>query len=150
MSTLRFCGTAFFVVFIVTGCFGSTLPTSPSSVDGSAAVTADQIAGTWTLQAITPAGRAEQVVPAGAIYTVTFADSRLSTRADCNTCTGSFTISGRTLTAGPALGCTRAACPTMAFETEYTSLLVGESTPTFQSGALVLSSSRGTLRFTRS
>lgn len=112
-------------------------------------MTADQIAGTWILQAMTPAGRVEQTVPAGAIYTVTFADGRLSTRADCNTCTGTFTLSERTLTAGPALGCTRAACATMAFENEYTRLLSGESTPTLQSGVLVLSSSRGTLRFRR-
>ena len=112
-------------------------------------MTADRIAGTWTLQAIATAGRAEQMVPAGAIYTVTFADNRLSTRADCNTCTGTFTISERTLTAGPVLGCTRAACRTMVFENEYTRLLAGDSTATLQSGTLVLSSSRGTLRFTR-
>jgi heat shock protein HslJ len=144
MSTFRFPAIAF-AVAIATGCAGSTSPTSPT-----AALTEGQIAGTWTLQAMVPAGRAEQVVPAGAIYTVTFADGRLSTRADCNTCTGTFTISEGALTAGPALACTRAACPTMAFESEYTRLLAGESTATLRSGTLVLSSVRGTLRFTRS
>ena len=71
------------------------------------------------------------------------------TRADCNLCNGTFTLLGHTLTAGPALACTRAACPTMAFENGYTSLLSGDSTVTLSSGALVLSSSRGVLRFTR-
>jgi hypothetical protein len=37
----------------------------------------------------------------------------------------------------------------MAFESEYTRLLSGESTATLQSRTLVLSSARGTLRFTR-
>jgi heat shock protein HslJ len=80
---------------------------------------------------------------------VTFADGRLSTRADCNTCGGAFTISGQTLTAGPALACTRAACPTMEFENLYTSLLSGDSTVTASGNTLLLSSRRGTIRLTR-
>jgi heat shock protein HslJ len=151
MSTTRFLGTAL-VVVILTGCSSSTFspasPTGTSSVN-SASVTAEQIAGTWTLRAIAPAGQAEQIAPAGADYTLTFADGRLSTRADCNTCSGAFSVSGRTLTAGPALACTRAACPTMAFENQYTALLAGDSTVTLEGGALVLSSARGTLRFAR-
>jgi heat shock protein HslJ len=112
-------------------------------------LTADHISGTWTLQAIAPAGRPEQVAPAGATYTLTFADGRLSTRADCNTCGGSFSLSGQTLTAGPALACTRAACPTMAFENEYTGLLAGDTTVTLEGRTLRLSSPRGALRFVR-
>jgi heat shock protein HslJ len=45
------------------------------------------------------------------------------------------------------MACTRAACPTMAFENVYISLLSGESTVTLSAGALVLSSDRGLLRF---
>ncbi len=132
------------------GCSGSaTNPTSPSAAGGSLALTADQVAGTWTLASIQPAGQAEQSRPADATYTLSFADGRLSTRADCNTCSGSFTISGQTLTAGPALACTRAACPTMAFETAYTSILGGESSVAITGNTLVLTSSRGVLRFTR-
>jgi hypothetical protein len=50
---------------------------------------------------------------------------------------------------GPLLACTRAACPTMAFESTYEMLLSGSSTGTLLGSALVLSSSRGILRFTR-
>jgi hypothetical protein len=39
--------------------------------------------------------QAEQASPAGADYTLTFTD-RLSLRADCNTCSTSYTISGST------------------------------------------------------
>ena len=98
---------------------------------------------------IQQAGEADQPTPPGASYTLTFADGRLSTRVDCNVCNGAFTLSGQTLTAGPALACTRAACSTMAFENGYTSLLSGESTVVLSSNVLALSSARGVLRFTR-
>ena len=94
---------------LAVGCSASSAtPTSPSST-----LTPGQLSGTWTLVSIHPAGQAEQATPAGTTYAVTFADGRLSTRADCNTCGGVFALSGQTLTAGPALACTRAACPTM-------------------------------------
>ena len=98
---------------------------------------------------IQPAGQADQATPPGASYTLSFADGRLSTRADCNVCSGGFALSGQTLTAGPALACTRAACPTMSFESAYTGLLSGDSTITLSGSTLVLSSARGVLRFTR-
>ena len=146
------------VALLATGCAGS--PTAPSSSSGSptspgdqsplsGSPTVDQLAGTWNLQSLQPAGEAVQTTPAGANYTLTFADGRLSTRADCNMCGGTFSLSGQTLTAGPALACTRAACPTMAFESTYTRLLSGDSTVTLSNGTLVLSSARGVLRFTR-
>lgn len=112
-------------------------------------MTASQIEGTWNLQSLQPTGQAEQPAPVGARYALTFADGRLSARADCNTCNGASTLSGRVLTAGPALACTRAACPTMAFEHAYTTLLGGDSTVAVSDGTLVLSSVRGILRFTR-
>jgi heat shock protein HslJ len=98
---------------------------------------------------IQPAGQAEQTTPGGARYTLTFADGRLSTHVDCNTCSGAFAVSGQTLTAGPALACTRAACPTMAFENAYTRLLSGDSGITLSGNRLVLLSARGAVRLTR-
>ena len=142
---------AFIVIALVAaGCSGSAgSPTSPSAGGGSLALTTDQLAGTWTLAAIQPTGQAEQSRPADAAYTLSLADGRLSTRADCNTCSGTFSLSGQTLTAGPALACTRAACPTMAFEAAYVGVLSGDSTVTLTGNTLVLTSARGVLRFTR-
>ena len=131
----------FLAVVLLSGACSES-PTSPS-------LTTDQLAGTWTVVSIQLAGQGEQPAPAGAVYTLTFADGRLSTRADCNTCGGTFVLSGPTLTAGPGLACTRAACPTMAFENSYTGLLAGDSTATLSGSTLVLSSSRGTLRLSR-
>jgi heat shock protein HslJ len=51
--------------------------------------------------------------------------------------------------AGPLLACTRAACPTMAFENTYTKLLGGESTVSLSGRTLVMTSPRGVLRFKR-
>lgn len=96
-----------------------------------------------------PSGQADRSTPSGARYTLTFGEGRLLTQADCNVCGGVFTLSGQTLTAGPALACTRAACPTMEFEGVYTNVLGGESTVTLSDRTLVLTSTRGTLRFTR-
>jgi heat shock protein HslJ len=136
---------------LVTGCSESTsAPTSPSSVgSGSSTLTSEQLSGTWNLISIQPAGQAEQAVPSGARYVLTLSEGRLSTRADCNLCGGAFQLSGQTVTAGPLLACTRAACPTMEFESTYTTLLSGESTVTLSGNSLVLSSGRGVLRFSR-
>jgi len=145
MTTFRSFVGLVLVASLAAGCAESSATlTSPSST-----VTAGQLAGTWNLLSIQPADQGEQPTPAGATYALTFADGRLSTRVDCNTCSGSFALSGQTLTAGPALACTRAACRTMEFENAYTRLLGGEGTVTLSGDGLVLSSSRGVLRFAR-
>jgi len=137
------------VASLAIGCAESTSPSAPSGINGSTTLTADQLTGTWTLVSIQPFGQTEQTTPATASYQLTFADGRLSTRADCNSCGGTYALSGQTLTAGPALACTRAACPTMEFESKYTGLLSGDSTVSLSAQGLQLSSGRGILRFTR-
>jgi heat shock protein HslJ len=138
------------VASLAIGCAQSSVtPTSPSPSGGSLALTTEQLAGTWNLLSMQPAGQSDQATPPGASYTLILADGRLSTRADCNMCSGTFALSGQILTAGPALACTRAACPTMAFENIYTSLLSGDSTVSLSGDTLVLSSARGVLRLSR-
>ena len=151
MNILRSFNILLFVVAsIAAGCSNSSFtPTSPESTSNSLTLTNETLSGTWSLSSIQPAGQPQQNTPAGASYTLTLNDGRLSTRADCNTCVGSYTFSGQTLTAGPALACTRAACQTMAFENTYTSLLSGEHSVTTSGNTLVLSSARGVLRFGR-
>ena len=137
-------------LFLFAGCsMTSNTPTSPSAATGSLGLSADQIAGTWSLVSLQPAGQEAQAVPAGASYTFTIADGRMSTRADCNMCSSAVTLSGQTLNIAEAMACTRAACPTMAFEGAYTSVLGGASTVTQSGTALVLTSSRGVLTFAR-
>lgn len=125
------------------------LPTSPSAGGGSTSLTADQLAGTWELHSIQAAGRGQQARPAGATYTVTFDGGRVSTRVDCNQCSGGYSIAGSTLTIAELMACTRAACPTMEFEQEYTALLGGQHAITITDSVMILTSPRGELRFTR-
>ena len=133
---------------VVSACSQSL--SSPTAVSSpSAAYTAAQLEGTWTLTSIAVAGQAKQDRPFSAIYTLDFNQGRLSTRADCNTCGGSYSIDGSVLTAGPGLACTRAACSTMAFENAYTGILSGDSIMAVTGSTLSLSSSRGTLKFVR-
>jgi heat shock protein HslJ len=134
---------ALFAAYAV-GCSSSS-----SSPVGATAVTADRLAGTWTLMSMRPAGQLEQGTPPGASYTLTLADGRSSTRADCNVCSGSLVLAAQTVTIGPLLACTRAACATMAFENVYVAILAGDSTASRDGDALTLTSPRGVLRFRR-
>ena len=139
---------SFFVLAIVAA-IGTGCSQSPRAPAAPSFITSEQLAGTWTLVSIEPAGQLALAAPEGTRYTLTFAEGRLSTRVDCNVCNGAFALSEDTLTTGPGLACTRAACPTMAFGNTYTSLLTGESTVTRAGDRLVLSSARGVLHFTR-
>jgi heat shock protein HslJ len=128
---------------------GTSSPTSPSAADGSSALSASQVDGTWTLSSIQPAGQAAKPVPSGATYNLTLGEGRASAKADCNVCSGALTISGSTLSIGPALACTRAACVTMDYESQYEALLSGDSNAAIDGSGLTLSSARGVLRFRR-
>src|SRR5688572_24253070 len=147
MTSRTFAAIAGLVVGLHVGC-GNSSPTAPSTVPRptppapTAPLTPGRIviAGAWTLGSIQPPGQAEQATPAGVGYMLTLTDGRLSTRVDCNTCSGAFALSGQTLTAGPLLACTVTACPTMAFGTMYTGILSGDSTVTLSGATLVLSS----------
>jgi heat shock protein HslJ len=134
---------------VVSACSQSVSSPTAVSSPPSAAYAAAQLEGTWTLTSIAVAGEAKQDRPFSSIYTLDFKQGRLSTRADCNTCGGSYSIDGSVLTAGPGLACTRAACSTMAFENAYTGILSGDSTMAVTGSTLSLSSSRGTLKFVR-
>jgi heat shock protein HslJ len=151
MLAFRYLSAFGVIVSLFVGCSDSPFaPTSPSAlVDTASALTAEQLTGTWNVVSVQPSGQDVQLTPMGAEYILTFATGRLSTRADCNWCTAGFMVKGQTLTAGPAMACTRAACPTMAFENEYMRVLSGDSTVTASANTLVLSSDRGLLRFTR-
>lgn len=149
MKNLRFSALAFILLsFVATACSETpSSPTSASAGGGSLALTTGQLTGTWTLTALQPTGQPSQASPAA--YAITFSDGRISTRVDCNVCNGAFALAGQTLTVGPNLACTRAACPTMAFETLYTSILGGDHTVEVSGNTLVLSSARGRLAFTQ-
>lgn len=127
------------------GAAGCATPASPTF----ATVSAAGLAGPWKLEILQRTGGPAIAVPPNTVYTLTFADSLVSVRADCNTCVGSFTIVGDAITLPPVLACTRAACDTSTIEVIYTALLQGESRVGVSGQTMVLNSARGQLRFTR-
>ena len=141
---------AFLRSAVAAGCSDTpATPTSPTGASGSLALTASQLSGAWTLRSIQVAGEPAATVPGGARYTLSFSDGRVSVRADCNDCGGTYVLDGNTIAIGPTLGCTRAACPTMALEAAYMKVLSGEATAAASDSLLVLTSPRGALAFTR-
>jgi heat shock protein HslJ len=103
----------------------------------------------WELRSLQVAGNARVDLSEPRAFNVEFAvDGRVSARADCNTCSGSYTVTGRYLVIGP-LGCTRVACQTAPLDTQYVQILAGGSTLEAELDKLTLRSERGTLRFER-
>lgn len=125
-------------ILAVAGC-GDDTPTSPST----------DLDGVWRLISIQPASLAAQPAPAGVQYQVGFENARVFLRVDCNTCSGPFTISGTTLTVGPTLACTRAACETASYESAVVALMSGAHEVTATQHNLTLTSSRGTVMLQR-
>jgi heat shock protein HslJ len=69
-------------------------------------------------------------------FTVRFGeDGRVAIRADCNTCTGSYELSGQQLRLG-VLACTRAYCGNDSLDTEYLRALDAATVSSTAEGAL--------------
>jgi heat shock protein HslJ len=120
------------------GCSNS--PSSPSPTT---------LSGTWRIVSLQLTGQPFiDFLPPEVTYQATFENQRVSVRTNCNTCNGAFTISGSTVTIGPALACTRVACVSPAYEgldNDVTTVLGGQHEMTESLGRLTLQSSRGTL-----
>ena len=112
-------------------------PTSPSDLTGKM----------WRLVAIEPATGNSIAVADGSRYWIEFlSESRLSARADCNTCSGSYTLSGTSVTIGP-LACTRAFCGEASLDTPFTQGLTDARELTLDEQLLQIKSPTGTLKF---
>lgn len=97
------------VVVLLVAVFGcDESPVSPSDLRGE----------TWRLVLIERAGMPLSTVPDPARYTIQFLESeRVSVRADCNTCGGSYALTGTALSIN-ALACTRAFCGATSLDGE--------------------------------
>jgi heat shock protein HslJ len=109
-----------------------------------------QVQGEWRLQAIQQPGGGTTTIADPARFTISFgADGRLSVRADCNSCGGSYRLADGSLSTGP-LACTRAFCVSTApLDTVFVTVLDGRSTVRLGGGRLTVRSERGTLVFER-
>jgi heat shock protein HslJ len=122
---------------LLAGACGSDEPTGPTSLAG----------GRWRLNSLrTPEGITTTVNPDR--YTLEFLDEgRISARADCNVCTGSYDTRGSiVITIGP-LACTRALCAPDSRGNEYVALLNTSKLFAQEGETLVLLSDTGTLLY---
>ena len=112
-------------------------PTSPS----------DLVGRMWRLVSIEPASGSSTVVSDQTRYWIEFLDeARISARADCNTCSGRYSLSGENVSI-TALACTRAFCGTDSLDTVFTQGLNDARTLTLDGGLLQLASHARTLKF---
>jgi len=121
-------------LLLATAC-GSDEPTGPTALIGSR----------WRLDNLrTPAGVTTNVNPDR--YTLEFLDeTRVSARADCNVCTGSYDTRGSiVITIGP-LACTRTFCGAESRGNDYVTLLNSSKLFAQEGETLILVAEGGTL-----
>jgi heat shock protein HslJ len=118
-----------------------------SACDGGPTSPADVIGDTWNLVSLQETGSAPVVVTDSSRYRVTFGnDGRLSVSSDCNSCQGTYTLTGSTLTVGP-LACTRAFCGEASLDTKFTNILQQAQTISVEDDELTIQSAAGILTF---
>lgn len=101
----------------------------------------------WTVDTIARRGTGAVAPPGAERFTLIFGtEGRVSVQADCNRCSGSYTVADGSVTIG-ALACTRAFCPSAPIDTDYVAILGGESAVQRTHGGLALQSARGEVRF---
>ncbi len=137
MINNKLLGSLFAASLLTSGC-GDDALTGPSAVTG----------GVWKLQSLetsvlfVPVGRPEN-------YTVEFRESgALAVKADCNSCSGTYTISGESLTIG-ALACTRAFCGEASLDTAFLAVLTNAASFGVTGPELRILSSKGTAQLNR-
>lgn len=107
------------------------------------------LGGQWRLEVLRAPDGSQVAPPDPSRFTVEFAaDGQVLARADCNGCGGRYTLDDDTLVVS-TLACTLIACPSAPLDGRFLSILDGSSSFDFEDERLVISSSRGMLRFTR-
>jgi heat shock protein HslJ len=137
---VRCIGTLIVVSSLLMSCSGTSL-TGPSET-GITRIT-------WKLRSIQQFGNARVQIQNPDRFTVLFAeDRRVSVRADCNTCTGKFELSGSSLRLS-TLACTRAFCGADSPDTQFLNALERVTTASVDREILTIASPDTVLIFER-
>ena len=112
-------------------------PTEPSNVTGD----------TWRLVSMQRGSGSPVTVPDPNRYTLRFGDQgRLEVKSDCNSCGGSYTLTGSTLDVGPVF-CTKVFCGDTSLDSAFVAGLQGAALVTERGGELVVEGGGLALRF---
>lgn len=107
------------------------------------------IGGVWKIRSIETYSGSVIGIANTAGYTVEFKDGgKLAARADCNQCSGTYSISGNSLTVS-ALACTRAYCGSSSYDVAFLNILSNATTFGVVGIELRIESPKGTLRMTQ-
>jgi heat shock protein HslJ len=109
----------------------------------------DAVGGAWQLVSIQRNGSNPITVADPSRYTLQLdADGRVRVKSDCNSCGGSYTLSGSALQFSP-LACTRAFCGEASLDSIYSQALDGTKTVSVNDSTLTLTGNGATLQFKR-
>jgi heat shock protein HslJ len=135
----------------LTGCSDTITGPSPTAAMTSGTTWQLMTPGTtWQLQSFERADATSVQVPDPEKFTIELgADGRLSITADCNRCAASSSQVDGALRVNPVIACTRAACASAPFDTEYVAALADAMVVPTGSTALELVSKAGVLKFSR-
>lgn len=102
---------------------------------------------TWKLESVARVGNATITVPNPDQFTVRFeSNSNMSVRADCNSCSGRYSLDGSSISVGN-LACTLIACPMPGVDQIFTAALQNARTATASGNRLVMTGPDYTLTF---
>lgn len=105
--------------------------------------------GVWKLQSLEAPGLGLVNLPQPTNYGVEFRDgSQLAVKADCNSCSGTYSISGESLKIG-AVACTLAFCGSASFDTAFLAVLTSADTFRVKGNELIINSAKGVARLIR-
>jgi heat shock protein HslJ len=136
-----------FLLVILTTAFASACSDTVTGPSPSALMTPGT---TWQLQSFQRADATSVQVPDPVRFTIELgADGRLNIAADCNRCTASSSQVDGALRVNPIIACTRAACASAPFDTEYVAALADALVVSTSSNTLELVSKAGVLKFSR-
>jgi heat shock protein HslJ len=109
----------------------------------------DLMGGVWRLESLQSPDLGTRTPDDPDKYTVEFVESaRVNVQADCNGCSGQYSLAEDSLTVSD-LACTLIACLAPSLDGEFLRILNGVSTVDVEADEMRISSSRGTLLFTR-
>jgi heat shock protein HslJ len=112
---------------------GDDTMTGPSAVQG----------GVWKLQTLQRGSAAAVTVSQPDRYTIEFREGGLlDVKADCNRCSGPYTLSGSSLQVGN-LACTIAVCPADSLDQDFVAVLSGALTHGVKDDVLTITSTAG-------
>jgi heat shock protein HslJ len=113
-------------------------------------VPSDIVGGTWQLHSIHENGSDLISVAVPSRYTLQFQhDGHIAVTNDCNSCGGSYMLSGSSLTLSQ-MACTRAFCGDASLDQSYSRALEAATTVSVNGSEMTINGNGVTLIFTRS